>query len=52
MKSLILFILGVFVGFVLLSNVQVSNSTIKTIKEKNSDKDKYGSYDPGKDNQF
>lgn len=52
MKSLILFIVGVFVGFVLLSNVQVYNSPLKDLKDTNIETDRYGSYDPGKDNQF
>ena len=52
MKSLILFIVGVFVGFVLLSNVQVYNSPLKDLKDTNIETNIYGSYDPGKDNKF
>ena len=54
MKSFVLFILGVFIGFILLSNEQFISSTISSNKIDYSlpKRKNHESYDPGKDNQF
>ena len=54
MKSIVLFILGIFIGFILLSNEQFISSTISSNKIDYSlpKRKKHESYDPGKDNQF
>ena len=54
MKSILLFIVGIFAGFILLSNKNGLNVTNRTNQsEKNKlDNDRYGNYDPGKDKKF
>jgi hypothetical protein len=54
MKSFVLFILGVFIGFILLSNEQFITSSITSSQRDYSlpKRKNHESYDPGKDNQF
>jgi hypothetical protein len=54
MKSIILFILGVFIGFILLSNEQFITSSITSKHRDYSrpNKKEITNYDPGQDNQF
>jgi hypothetical protein len=54
MKSFVLFILGVFIGFMLLSNEQFITSSITSSQRDYSlpKRKNHESYDPGKDNQF
>jgi hypothetical protein len=54
MKSLVLLTLGVFIGFILLSNEQFISSTISSSQKDFSlpEKKEHDGYDPGKDNQF
>ena len=54
MKSFVLFILGVFIGFILLSNEQIISSSITSEHRDYSrpNKKEKTNYDPGQDNQF
>jgi predicted nucleotidyltransferase len=54
MKSIILFVVGVFVGFMLLSNERVINSTNNPYQRSktNTENYRYGNYDPSNDNKF
>ena len=54
MKSVALFIIGVFVGFILLSNENIIDFSKgkKYFSKSQKETNRYGDYDPGKDRKF
>lgn len=54
MKSVALFIIGVFVGFILLSNQNIIDFSRgkKYFSRSQRETNRYGDYDPGKDRKF
>jgi hypothetical protein len=53
MKSIVLFVSGVFLGFVLLSNQNIVDDIVDVILNKIADKDSnYGNYNPVNDERF